>query len=124
LLLPVLLLPPWAKVHDGEEFNTVAAGEELGITVTFSNPLNIKLALSKVRLLVHFTPPGSAAGADIIDVTAAESALAAAPPRPDEVQVVESQFSLHPGECHNCYNYCTLLPVICPRRETSCQSIN
>jgi hypothetical protein len=88
------------QVHDGEEFNTVAAGEEIAVQVTFKNPLAIKLSLSHVRLQVQFTPAGSAgaAGAATTAAAAADgSAAAAATPRQDEVVVVESQFSLHPG---------------------------
>jgi hypothetical protein len=95
------------QVHDGEEFNTVAAGEEIAVQVTFKNPLAIKLSLSHVRLQVQFTPAGAgstaagaaAAAAAAAAVAADSSAAAAAAPRHDEVVVVESQFSLHPGAC-------------------------
>jgi hypothetical protein len=91
------------QVHDGEEFNTVAAGEEIAVQVTFKNPLAIKLSLSHVRLQVQFTPAGAgstgAAGAATAAAAAADgAAAAAATPRQDEVVVVESQFSLHPGK--------------------------
>jgi hypothetical protein len=82
----------------------VAAGEEVAVQVTFRNPLAIKLSLSHVRLQVQFTPAGagsagSATAAAAADGSAADGSAAAvaAAPRQDEVVVVESQFSLHPG---------------------------
>ncbi|WIA13573.1 hypothetical protein OEZ85_007140 [Tetradesmus obliquus] len=89
------------QVHDGEEFNTVAAGEEIAVQVTFKNPLAIKLSLSHVRLQVQFTPAGAGstgAGAGAAAAAADGPAAAAAAPKAEEVTVVESQFSLHPGE--------------------------
>lgn len=87
-------------MHDGEEFNTVAAGEEIAVQVTFKNPLAIKLSLSHVRLQVQFTPAGAGstgAGAGAAAAAADGPAAAAAAPKAEEVTVVESQFSLHPG---------------------------
>ncbi|WIA33724.1 hypothetical protein OEZ86_006842 [Tetradesmus obliquus] len=87
------------QVHDGEEFNTVAAGEEIAVQVTFKNPLAIKLSLSHVRLQVQFTPAGAGStGAGAAAAAADGPAAAAAAPKAEEVTVVESQFSLHPGE--------------------------
>lgn len=85
-----------SQVHDGEEFNTVAAGEDIGVVVTFRNPLQVKLALSRVRLHVQFTPADKqAAGAAAPAAGTAGAAGAAV--NPEEVLVMESQFSLHPG---------------------------
>jgi hypothetical protein len=84
------------QVHDGEEFNTVAAGEDIGVVVTFKNPLQVKLALSRVRLHVQFTAANKqAAGAAAPAAGTAGAAGAAV--NPEEVLVMESQFSLHPG---------------------------
>lgn len=54
-------LDPRPQVHDGEEYNSVAAGEEVAIDVTFQNPLAIKLPLTRVRLLLEFRAPHDAA---------------------------------------------------------------
>lgn len=129
------------QVLDGEEFNTVAAGEDVGVTVTFRNPLAIKLPLSRVRLHVQFTPAATAvsdssskgqtaAGAGGGSGGGAVAGVGAAPAAagggasgggggnnsgggsnnssgsnsqtvvvsPEDVLVMESQFSLHPGE--------------------------
>lgn len=105
-------------MHDGEEFNTVAAGEDVGVHVTFRNPLQVKLALSRVRLHVQFTPADKAApGAGAPAASPADAgggggsgeAVSA-----EDVLVMESQFSLHPGEeglaglCHAalCWGVC------------------
>lgn len=86
------------QVHEGEEFNTAAAGEDISIQVTFRNPLQIKLVLSRVRLHVAFTPADQAAGAGAPAAAAAGGGGAAAPAvSPEDVLVMESQFSLHPG---------------------------
>jgi hypothetical protein len=99
-------------VHDGEEFNTVAAGEDLSISVTFRNPLQIKLALSRVRLHVQFTPADAAAGSVAPAAPAAGpgGGAAAAAVSPEDVLVMESQFSLHPGEALTaCVLWCAVL---------------
>jgi hypothetical protein len=86
------------QVHDGEEFNTVAAGEDIGIGVTFRNPLQIKLALSRVRLHLQFTPADKATpGAEAPAASAAAGAGGGDAVSPEDVLVMESQFSLHPG---------------------------
>lgn len=90
-------------MHDGEEFNTVAAGEDVGVHVTFRNPLQVKLALSRVRLHVHFTPadkaaPGAGAPAAVSPAEAGGSGSGEAAVSAEDVLVMESQFSLHPGE--------------------------
>lgn len=93
------------QVHDGEEYNTVAAGEEVGIDVTFRNPLAVRLPLSRVRLLVQYTPPPAAGGgssaAGGADASAGAAAAFAAAPSAEQVALAESQFTLHPGALHS-----------------------
>jgi hypothetical protein len=77
----------------------VAAGEDIGVVVTFRNPLQVKLALSRVRLHLQFThadkaTPGAAAPA----ASAAAGAGGGDAVSPEDVLVMESQFSLHPGK--------------------------
>lgn len=89
---------PCLQVHDGEEFNTVAAGEDIGVNVTFRNPLQVKLALSRVRLHVQFTPADKATpGAAAPEASASVGAGGGVAVSPEDVLVMESQFSLHPG---------------------------
>lgn len=92
------VLCQFVQVHDGEEYNTVAAGEDISVEVTFTNPLSIKLSLSRVRLLVQFTPAGEAGAATPGSPVAAADGDAAAAPSPEQASVVECQLSLHPGK--------------------------
>lgn len=78
----------------------MAAGEDIGVVVTFRNPLQVKLGLSRVRLHVQFTPADrQAAGAAAPAADAAGAQGAGDAVNPEEVLVMESQFSLHPGKC-------------------------
>lgn len=88
----------------------MAAGEDLAVDVTFTNPLALKLKLSDVRLVYEFQPDkpreageapadGAAAGGDSM-VASSDGmgsgggvAQGAAP-----VQATPAQFSLHPSE--------------------------
>jgi hypothetical protein len=94
------------QVRDGEEFTAVAAGEDLGVEVTFTNPLGIKLRLTGVRLVYEFqrekfgeggdgaaggaagAAPGASSGGQVADADGGGAA----------VQATAAQFTLHPSE--------------------------
>jgi hypothetical protein len=99
-VLPFCIFLMHMQVHDGEEFNTVAAGEDVGVQVTFKNPLQVKLGLSRVRLHVQFTPADKAtpgAGAPAASPADAGGGMGGEAVSAEDVLVMESQFSLHPG---------------------------
>ena len=67
----------------------MAAGEEVGVQVTFRNPLQLKLKLTAVQLLCEFQPAAAAPGSGgVVGVAAysAASAVAPLPPRPEQVR--------------------------------------
>ncbi|KAI8476140.1 MAG: ER-golgi trafficking TRAPP I complex 85 kDa subunit-domain-containing protein [Monoraphidium minutum] len=101
-LLPFACHP--LLVRDGEEYTCVAAGEDVCVDVTFTNPLAIKLRLSAVRLVYEFTPDAAAGGGGVdggIDSGGADSGGGGgegAEGGGGGVQALPAQFALHPGE--------------------------
>jgi hypothetical protein len=93
------------QVKDGEEYNTVAAGEDVGVQVTFRNPLQLKLKLTGVQLVCEFQPAAAAPGSGVVGVAAftAAAAVAPTPPRPEQVRI------LHVGLCMVLIGLCMAL---------------
>ncbi len=101
---------PLGQVKDGEEYTSVAAGEDLVVDVTFKNPLSLKLKLTAVRLICEYQLPATADGDGATAASAGDGAaagLATSPsgplgtsqePGPEIVQVNPSSFTLHPSE--------------------------
>lgn len=96
-------------MRDGEEYTSVAAGEDLAVEVTFRNPLALKLRLTDMRLLCEFTPAAEGTRQQQQDQQQQEEQQqqmdgsggaggGSGAPDPSAVQVAVSRLTLHPSE--------------------------
>lgn len=98
------------QVVDHEEYNTCVVGEEVLVKVEFKNNLQVKLRITEAQLVCEFRPQGGPSTSHVqpvespsplhLPLGASGHSTKGHPlaPRPEQVQVGEGSFTLHPGE--------------------------